>query len=44
MEGRAPGGFIRGILRGVTCTKSLRVLVIHRRSRPEAVFMNIQYR
>ncbi len=25
-------GFIRGILRGVRCTKSLRVLFLHRRS------------
>ncbi len=26
-----PGGFIKGILRGVRCTKSLRVLFLHRR-------------
>jgi hypothetical protein len=26
------GGFIKGILRGVRCTKSLRVLFLHRRS------------
>ncbi len=25
------GGFIKGILRGVRCTKSLRVLILHRR-------------
>jgi hypothetical protein len=25
------GGFIKGILRGVKCTKSLRVLFLHRR-------------
>ncbi len=25
------GGFIKGILRGVRCTKSLRVLFLHRR-------------
>jgi hypothetical protein len=29
---RTHGGFIKGILRGVRCTKSLRVLFLHRRS------------
>jgi hypothetical protein len=28
---RSNGGFIKGILRGVRCTKSLRVLFLHRR-------------
>ncbi len=28
---RINGGFIKGILRGVRCTKSLRVLFLHRR-------------
>jgi hypothetical protein len=28
---RTDGGFIKGILRGVRCTKSLRVLFLHRR-------------
>jgi hypothetical protein len=30
-DGETDGGFTKGILRGVRCTKSLRVLFLHRR-------------